>query len=307
MRAIITGGAGFIGSHLCDYLLGQGMEVVAIDNLLTGRWTTSPTSASPVQLHPVRRHQLPLHRRSGRPRAALRQPGQPDRLPAPADPDPQGRARSGRTRRWAWRGPRGPASCSPRPRRSTATRWCTRSRDLLGQRQPGRAARRLRRGQALRRGAHHGLPALPRRGRRRSCGSSTPSVRACARRTAAPCRTSSCRRCAASRSPSTETDPRRAASATSPTWCAGSTCSCMSALNEPVNIGNPQEMTVLEMAELILQITGSRSEIVYRAAPGGRSEGAAARHHAGAAGPRLGAEGRRARGAAADGGVVPTI
>ena len=28
MRAIITGGAGFIGSHLCDYLLGKGFEVV---------------------------------------------------------------------------------------------------------------------------------------------------------------------------------------------------------------------------------------------------------------------------------------
>jgi dTDP-glucose 4,6-dehydratase len=36
MRAVITGGAGFIGSHLSDYLLGQGLEVVAIDNLSTG-------------------------------------------------------------------------------------------------------------------------------------------------------------------------------------------------------------------------------------------------------------------------------
>jgi dTDP-glucose 4,6-dehydratase len=36
MRAVITGGAGFIGSHLCDYFLDQGMEVVAIDNLSTG-------------------------------------------------------------------------------------------------------------------------------------------------------------------------------------------------------------------------------------------------------------------------------
>jgi dTDP-glucose 4,6-dehydratase len=36
MRIIITGGAGFIGSHLCDYLLEQGHEVVAIDNLSTG-------------------------------------------------------------------------------------------------------------------------------------------------------------------------------------------------------------------------------------------------------------------------------
>lgn len=36
MRAVITGGAGFIGSHLCDALLAEGVEVVAIDNLLTG-------------------------------------------------------------------------------------------------------------------------------------------------------------------------------------------------------------------------------------------------------------------------------
>lgn len=36
MRVVITGGAGFIGSHLCDYLLERGMEVVAIDNLSTG-------------------------------------------------------------------------------------------------------------------------------------------------------------------------------------------------------------------------------------------------------------------------------
>jgi dTDP-glucose 4,6-dehydratase len=41
----------------------------------------------------------------------------------------------------------------------------------------------------------------------------------------------------------------------------------MSALNEPVNIGNPQELTVQEMAELILRITGSKSELVYRALP----------------------------------------
>jgi dTDP-glucose 4,6-dehydratase len=36
MRILITGGAGFIGSHLCDYLLEQGHEVIAIDNLSTG-------------------------------------------------------------------------------------------------------------------------------------------------------------------------------------------------------------------------------------------------------------------------------
>ncbi len=36
MRVLITGGAGFIGSHLCDHFLGQGHEVICVDNLLTG-------------------------------------------------------------------------------------------------------------------------------------------------------------------------------------------------------------------------------------------------------------------------------
>lgn len=36
MRVLITGGAGFIGSHLCDHFLAQGDEVICMDNLLTG-------------------------------------------------------------------------------------------------------------------------------------------------------------------------------------------------------------------------------------------------------------------------------
>lgn len=35
--AVVTGGAGFLGSHLCDKLLSENMKVICIDNLLTGR------------------------------------------------------------------------------------------------------------------------------------------------------------------------------------------------------------------------------------------------------------------------------
>jgi nucleoside-diphosphate-sugar epimerase len=48
MRVLITGGSGFIGSHLVEHYLGRGDEVVAVDNLLTGRAENLAT----VERHP---------------------------------------------------------------------------------------------------------------------------------------------------------------------------------------------------------------------------------------------------------------
>ncbi len=45
MRIVITGGAGFVGSHLCDRCLAEGHEVVAVDNLITG----SPDNIAHIQ------------------------------------------------------------------------------------------------------------------------------------------------------------------------------------------------------------------------------------------------------------------
>ena len=47
-RAVVTGGAGFLGSHLCGALLAEGSEVVCLDNFLTG----TPANVAHVADHP---------------------------------------------------------------------------------------------------------------------------------------------------------------------------------------------------------------------------------------------------------------
>src|SRR3978361_2062469 len=48
-RVVVTGGAGFIGSHLCEELLARGDEVVCLDNFLTG----SPDNVAHLSGHPL--------------------------------------------------------------------------------------------------------------------------------------------------------------------------------------------------------------------------------------------------------------
>ena len=48
MRAVITGGAGFLGSHLCGFLLDRGWEIVCLDNLVTG----ADSNVSHLLAHP---------------------------------------------------------------------------------------------------------------------------------------------------------------------------------------------------------------------------------------------------------------
>ena len=38
-RVLITGGAGFLGSHLCERLLNEGNDILCVDNYFTGRKT----------------------------------------------------------------------------------------------------------------------------------------------------------------------------------------------------------------------------------------------------------------------------
>ena len=51
MRVLITGGAGFIGSHLADALLAQGDQVTILDNLTTGSKANIPHIADQITIH----------------------------------------------------------------------------------------------------------------------------------------------------------------------------------------------------------------------------------------------------------------
>ena len=190
-RVVITGAAGFIGSHLSEALLDRGYSVVGIDNLLTGDHGEHRAPRQPrLRLHQARRHQLHLRRGAGRRRAALGQPGEPDRLPRAADPDAQGRRARHAQGAGAGQGEEGAVRARLDLGGLRRSARASAEGDLLGQRQSDRSARRLRRGQALRRGDDHRLPPLSRRSTRRSSASSTPTVRACGCTTAAPCRRS---------------------------------------------------------------------------------------------------------------------
>jgi dTDP-glucose 4,6-dehydratase len=54
MRILVTGGAGFLGSHLCDRLLAEGHEVIAMDNLLTGNLRNLAHLETETRFHFVR-------------------------------------------------------------------------------------------------------------------------------------------------------------------------------------------------------------------------------------------------------------
>ena len=151
-RILVTGGAGFIGSHLCERLLGQGHDVICADNFFTGTRRQYRPSArqSPLRADAARRHASRSMSRSTR---STTSPAQPRPIHYQFDPVQTTKTSVhgainmlGLAKRLKAQDPPGLDQRGlRRPRRASA------DRGLLGQRQPDRPALLLRRGQALRR------------------------------------------------------------------------------------------------------------------------------------------------------------
>ena len=92
-RIVVTGGAGFIGSHLCERLLAEGHEVICIDNLVTGRADNIAHLFADARFSFIPQDVTTYLYVKGELDAILhlRLPGKSDRLPGIADSDPQGR------------------------------------------------------------------------------------------------------------------------------------------------------------------------------------------------------------------------
>ena len=219
-RVLVTGGAGFLGSHLCERLLAEGHDVLCVDNFFTGTKdnvlplldnhhfelmrhdVTFPLyvevdeiynlacPASPIhyQHDPVQTTKTSVH-------GAINMLGLAKRVKAKVfqastsevygDPvvHPQTEDYRGNVN------PIGPRACYDEGKRCAETLFFDYSASTSS--------------------------------RSASPASSTPTARACIRTTGGWCRTSSSRRCRAARSPSTATARRRGPSVTSTTWSTG--------------------------------------------------------------------------------------
>ena len=239
-----------------------GWDVVALDNLLTGR-TREPRRPAPTTpgftFVRARRH-----------RRASRVDGPVDAVlhfASPASP-PDYLAHPIKTLKVGSLGTRNTLGLALRQRRPVPARVDERglrrparapaARELLGQRQPDRAARRCttRRSASPRRsrwrttarhGARHAIV--------RIFNTYGPRLRPADGRVVSNFLVAGDAR--ASRSRSTATASRPGRSATSTTRCAGILALLESDHVGPMNIGNPNEFTMLELAELVLEVTGS--------------------------------------------------
>ena len=162
-RIVITGAAGFIGSHLSETLLDRGYSVVGIDNLLTG--DTANIAHLANRDFVFIKHDVTNYINVEGPVDAVlhwASPASPiDYLELPIPTLKVGRARHAQGAR-----PREGQERALRDRLHVGGVWGSARASaegvLLGERQPDRPARRVRRGEALRRSDDDRLPPLSR-------------------------------------------------------------------------------------------------------------------------------------------------
>ena len=267
-RIVVTGGAGFLGSHLCRALLARGDQVIAVDNLVTG-------SVSNIEeLFGERGFTFVEHDVS----QYVWMPGDVDAVmhfASPASPadferipiqilkvgslgthNSLGLAKAKGARFFL-------ASTSevygdPQVHPQPETYWG--HVNPIGPRGVYDEAKRFAEAMTMAYHRHHGLDVRIVRIFNTFGPRSEPM-------TGGRCPTSSSRRCAAIRSRSSATAARPARSATSTTRSAASSRLLDGDITGPVNIGNPGEFTIRQLAEMVIEVTNSTSELVFEPLP----------------------------------------
>ena len=281
--SLVTGGAGFLGSHLCDALLARGHRVICVDNLETGIAQQHRAHPRAGVRAPARRHhRAVLRRRADRLRLPPRLAGVADRLPA--HPAAHAEGRLVRHAPHARPGQEAPRALPASPRRSEVygdpqvhpqpeTYWG--HVNPIGPRGVYDEAKRYaealtmayHRAAGRRHGDHadlqHLRPADAPARRPRDPDVPAPGAAPTGRSRSSATGSQTRSFCYVER-PDRGHDPR----SPSPATTSRSTSA------------TPNEFTLLELAETVIEVTGSKSEIVYEALPDRRPAGPPARHHA---------------------------
>ena len=262
-RVLVTGGAGFLGSHLCERLLRDGHDVLCVDNYFTGRKDNiAHLLGRPALRGDAARRHLPALRR-GRRDLQSRLPGLAGALPARPGADHQDQRASARS------------TCSASPSGSSARILQAstsevygdptvhpQTEDYWGNVNPIGPRACYDEGKRCAETLFFDYHRQHRRARSRSRGSSTPTARGCTRTTAGWSPTSSSRRCAARPSRSIGDGSQTRSFCYVDDLIDGFVR--MMATDEdvtgPINLGNPHEIPMRELAERVIALTGSRSQ-----------------------------------------------
>ena len=270
-RVAVLGGAGFLGSHLCERLLADGAASVVSRRQPHHRLGGEPPGPPGQRPLPPRGAGHLRAVRRGRPARLRLQPRLArlaHRLRAAAAGDAAGGLAGHRARARAGRGARARSSSRPPPRRSTAIRSCTPRSETTGATSNPIGPRSVydeakRYGEALVAAYRrtHGLQTRI----VRIFNTYGPRMRLNDGRVVPGLRRPGARRRGLHRL--RRRRARRAASATSRTWWTASSGWRSPSVQDPVNLGNPEEMTILQFAEAVRAAAGGGGRIVHRPLP----------------------------------------